>query len=99
MEKDKDCFFLKKGWPDFVKDNSLELGEFLVFRYNGSSAFTVRIFGRDGCKKKDDLPNDDTAPTRVKVEAMSEKESDSEQTCRKRANSGKSQTRPKRSRG
>ncbi|KAM7510272.1 hypothetical protein LguiB_009147 [Lonicera macranthoides] len=99
VEKDKGGLFLKKGWPDFVKDSSLELGEFLVFRYNGISAFSVRIFGRDGCKEEDDLPNDNTAPIRVKVEAASETESESERTCRKRTNSGKSQTTPKRSRG
>ena len=99
MEKYKGGLFLKKGWPDFVKDSSLVLGEFLVFRYNGSSAFTVRIFGRDGCKEEGDLPNDNTAPAHIKVEATSKTESESEWTCRKRTNSGKTQTTPKRSRG
>lgn len=46
---------LQNGWEKFVKDHSLELGDFLVFRYNGGLRFTVQIFGRTACEKEDNF--------------------------------------------
>ncbi|XP_057871066.2 B3 domain-containing protein Os01g0723500 isoform X2 [Cryptomeria japonica] len=43
----------EKGWQTFVSDHSLDLGDFLVFKYVGESYFTVKIFGRSGCEKWD----------------------------------------------
>ncbi|XVF17775.1 hypothetical protein REPUB_Repub10bG0152600 [Reevesia pubescens] len=43
--------FFKKGWRAFVKDNSLELGDFVVFSYVGRSIFGFTIFGRNACEK------------------------------------------------
>ncbi|KAK1311374.1 hypothetical protein QJS10_CPA08g00460 [Acorus calamus] len=49
-----------EGWSAFVSDNSLEVGEMIVFRYLGGSHFTVEIFDKTACekpftsKKKDD---------------------------------------------
>ncbi|XP_047342682.1 B3 domain-containing protein At3g06220-like [Impatiens glandulifera] len=36
------CF--KKGWINFVKDHSLSKREFLLFIYDGTETFTVRIY-------------------------------------------------------
>ncbi|CAH2043161.1 unnamed protein product [Thlaspi arvense] len=41
----------KRGWEKFANDQSLEFGDFLVFRYDGDSRFSVTIFAKDGCKK------------------------------------------------
>lgn len=43
--------FFRNGWPDFVKDNYLEIGDFLVFEYDGKSTFNVKIYGRNACEK------------------------------------------------
>ncbi|PIA50890.1 hypothetical protein AQUCO_01100002v1 [Aquilegia coerulea] len=43
--------FLCDEWRSFVKDNTLEFGDFLVFTYNGKSEFSVTIFGSDACEK------------------------------------------------
>ena len=43
--------FFWSGWHDFVKDNSLDIGDFLVFKYDGSSTFKVKIYGRNTCEK------------------------------------------------
>jgi len=45
--------FFDKGWPTFVKDNSIECGDSLVFRYDGNSHFTVQIFDRSSCEKEE----------------------------------------------
>ncbi|XVE87217.1 hypothetical protein DITRI_Ditri18aG0098400 [Diplodiscus trichospermus] len=47
---DKKLFF-DKGWKAFVKDNLLELGDFVVVNYVGRSAFGFTIFGRNACEK------------------------------------------------
>ncbi|XP_023914212.1 B3 domain-containing protein LOC_Os12g40080 [Quercus suber] len=44
--------FFWSGWHDFVKDNSLDIGDFLVFKYDGNSTmFKVKIYGRNTCEK------------------------------------------------
>ncbi|XP_022774141.1 B3 domain-containing protein At1g16640-like [Durio zibethinus] len=43
--------FFKKGWGAFVKDNLLELKDFVVFNYVGRSIFRLTIFGRNACEK------------------------------------------------
>ncbi|KAL5778387.1 hypothetical protein ACOSP7_011313 [Xanthoceras sorbifolium] len=47
---DNGVFFLD-GWRKFVKDNSLEGGDLLVFKYNGDCGFSVKIFGSSACEK------------------------------------------------
>ncbi|XP_058069232.1 B3 domain-containing protein Os01g0723500-like [Magnolia sinica] len=47
--------YLQNGWQEFVKDHSLQEYEFLVFRYDGDVHFTVQIFDRTACEKKDVL--------------------------------------------
>ncbi|PIA52393.1 hypothetical protein AQUCO_01000338v1 [Aquilegia coerulea] len=48
---DKD-FFLANGWKTFAEDYALELGEFVVFRYKGDNAFSVKVFGKNACEKE-----------------------------------------------
>lgn len=43
----------EQGWQTFVSDHSLDVGDFLVFKYVGTFHFTVQIFGRSGCEKRD----------------------------------------------
>ncbi|XP_057828620.2 B3 domain-containing protein Os01g0723500 isoform X2 [Cryptomeria japonica] len=40
-----------QGWENFVHDQRLELGDFLVFKYICRSKFKVWIFGKSGCEK------------------------------------------------
>lgn len=54
VNREKTGVFLKNGWNRFVKEKSLELGQFMVFRYNRrSSSFTVRLFGKNACMNED----------------------------------------------
>ncbi|KAM0948788.1 putative transcription factor B3-Domain family [Dioscorea sansibarensis] len=43
---------LEKGWGEFVVDHSLTTGDFLVFRYDNDSHFTVLIFDQNSCEKE-----------------------------------------------
>ncbi|CAN8277615.1 unnamed protein product [Cochlearia groenlandica] len=61
--QEKNCVLFTKGWCIFAKDQSLEFGDFLVFRYDGDSIFYVKIFAKDGCRK--DLCVVDERRTRV----------------------------------
>ncbi|KAH6819124.1 hypothetical protein C2S51_002727 [Perilla frutescens var. frutescens] len=49
-----DDWFFKKGWPEFVQENSLEEGDFLTFCFVGNSTFLVTIFSTNGCTVEDD---------------------------------------------
>ncbi|KAK9012422.1 hypothetical protein V6N11_040477 [Hibiscus sabdariffa] len=40
--------FLQRGWSDFVQHYSLDLEDFVVFRYEGHSLFNVIIFDKGG---------------------------------------------------
>ncbi|CAI9099064.1 OLC1v1035825C1 [Oldenlandia corymbosa var. corymbosa] len=40
------------GWTRFVKQNYLEMGDMLVFKYDGIRIFDVKIFGSDSCDKR-----------------------------------------------
>ncbi|KAM7485673.1 hypothetical protein LguiA_001682 [Lonicera macranthoides] len=80
MEEDENAVHFANGWQDFVKENSLQEGEFLVLRYNGSSSFTVRIFGKDVCMKDNYLAMEKIATANIKSEAASETESEAAST-------------------
>ncbi|XP_039011601.1 putative B3 domain-containing protein Os03g0621600 [Hibiscus syriacus] len=41
----------KNGWEAFVKDNLLEVGDFVFFSYVRISLFTITVFQNDGCVK------------------------------------------------
>lgn len=48
----EDGFYFQGGWSKFVFDNSLQIGEFLVFKYNGHHVFEVLVLGINGCVKE-----------------------------------------------
>ncbi|XP_021907673.1 putative B3 domain-containing protein Os03g0621600 isoform X2 [Carica papaya] len=52
VERVEGNLYFKNGWRKFVQDNSLELGDFLVFLYVGNSRFDVELYGRDCCQKE-----------------------------------------------
>ncbi|VVB18252.1 unnamed protein product [Arabis nemorensis] len=62
----------QKGWKNFVEDQSLEFGDFLVFCYDGDSRFSVTVFANDGIKK--DLGTIVTNTERSRVSVEKEKE-------------------------
>ncbi|XP_078439820.1 B3 domain-containing protein Os11g0197600-like isoform X2 [Wolffia australiana] len=47
-----DRLAFRGGWDKFVSDHSIVFGEFLVFGYSGDLSFSVRIFGRSGCERR-----------------------------------------------
>ncbi|KAI3500532.1 hypothetical protein L1887_36354 [Cichorium endivia] len=57
MNKIDDDIYFKTGWEKFVKDNSLEFGDFLIFYYNGGSNFYVSISGKNNCLKETKIAN------------------------------------------
>lgn len=52
LEELKNVVFFKDGWQEFVESHLLKLGDFLVFQYDGSHMFDVKIFSKNGCKKE-----------------------------------------------
>ncbi|XP_038689668.1 putative B3 domain-containing protein Os04g0346900 isoform X2 [Tripterygium wilfordii] len=55
LEEDEKGLFIKKGWQEFASDHSLKFGDFLIFNFDGKRQFDVKIFGTNGCLKKDVL--------------------------------------------
>ncbi|CAL5326299.1 unnamed protein product [Camellia sinensis] len=43
--------FFQNGWEEFAGDHGLKETDFLVFRYNGNSCFSVSIFDGSGCER------------------------------------------------
>ncbi|XP_042507251.1 putative B3 domain-containing protein At5g66980 [Macadamia integrifolia] len=76
LEQVDSNLFFQDGWKGFVKDQSLKLGEFLVFIYDGNSVFDVKIFGINGCEKQETLvyKNYDQAASNLKKEEQPESE-------------------------
>ncbi|XP_039126741.1 B3 domain-containing protein Os11g0197600-like [Dioscorea cayenensis subsp. rotundata] len=54
---------LDKGWGEFVVDHSLTTGDFLVFRYDSDSHFTVLIFDQNSCEKETAFSAKPSKPT------------------------------------
>lgn len=48
-----DQFVFGDGWKGFVADQSLAMGDFLLFRYDGNSRFKVLVFDSTACEKKE----------------------------------------------
>nr|GEU68275.1 putative B3 domain-containing protein At5g66980 [Tanacetum cinerariifolium] len=75
IKQEKNGVFMENGWNRFVNDKSLELGQFMVFRYSKLlTSFTVRIFGRDACK------SEDQACEKPLIRVKEEEESDQDST-------------------
>ncbi|XP_031501722.1 putative B3 domain-containing protein Os03g0621600 [Nymphaea colorata] len=49
--KDSYSMYFQNGWREFVEHHYLQTGEFLVFRYDGSMQFDIKIFDRSACEK------------------------------------------------
>lgn len=47
---------LQSGWKAFVTAHDLQMGDFLVFSYDGISKLKVLIFGPSGCEKVHSRP-------------------------------------------
>ncbi|KAK2639237.1 hypothetical protein Ddye_027032 [Dipteronia dyeriana] len=60
-------YFLN-GWKKFVKDNSIESEDLLIFRYNGQFGFNVKVFGQDACEKIEKKANETSYMNKVKLE-------------------------------
>ncbi|KAJ0054390.1 hypothetical protein Pint_01106 [Pistacia integerrima] len=43
--------FMEDGWPEFVRDNSLRIKDFLLFHYEGKMLFSVTIFYPNGVER------------------------------------------------
>ncbi|XP_048442609.1 putative B3 domain-containing protein Os03g0621600 [Pyrus x bretschneideri] len=54
-EERENGLFFHGGWQGFVKDHSLEIGNFLVFDYDGDSKFEVTIYDRSASEKDVEL--------------------------------------------
>ena len=52
VQKIDQWFFFQKGWREFVEENFIESGDFLVFHYVGNSKFEVVIYGKHCCEKE-----------------------------------------------
>lgn len=70
--------WLTKGWPCFKSDHHLNCGDFLIFKYDRSSSFEIKIFSVRGCRKEETFAICNTTPD-VKFE-----HSKGEQNCSKR---------------
>lgn len=57
--------WLQKGWLDFVDKYSIKCGYFLVFKYEGGSRFSVRIF--DLSTTEIDYPNSSAGTSNKKA--------------------------------
>ncbi|XP_016501194.1 B3 domain-containing protein REM16-like [Nicotiana tabacum] len=49
---DENGLLINQGWEKFHKDNHIEGGEFLLFRYDGALQFTIRIFSKNGMERE-----------------------------------------------
>ncbi|XP_075510074.1 B3 domain-containing protein REM17-like isoform X1 [Primulina tabacum] len=49
--EDEECYFTQ-GWPKFVEDLGLRMGEFLLFRLAGKSIIHVSVYGISGCERE-----------------------------------------------
>ncbi|EEF52477.1 conserved hypothetical protein [Ricinus communis] len=44
--------YFEEGWEDFVKHHGLNLGDFVVFEYNGDLVFDAIVFDSSACEKE-----------------------------------------------
>ncbi|KAL7157899.1 hypothetical protein ABFS83_02G107200 [Erythranthe nasuta] len=72
---DDDDWFIEKGWPEFVKENSVEESDFLIFTYARNAVFDIKIFSKNGCLKiVDNLPDDE--PSESESENLEDNQSE-----------------------
>ncbi|XP_018730934.2 B3 domain-containing protein REM16-like [Eucalyptus grandis] len=44
LMEEEGALYFGGGWPQFVEDHSVQIGDFLVFWYDGEDGFDVRVF-------------------------------------------------------
>lgn len=49
--EDEECYFTH-GWPKFVEDLGLRMGEFMLFWLSGKSIIHVSVYGISGCERE-----------------------------------------------
>ncbi|XP_054799393.1 B3 domain-containing protein Os01g0723500-like isoform X2 [Prosopis cineraria] len=52
LVKEGNDLFLHHGWPTFLEDHTIEVGDLLVFRFEGHLSFTVLVFDQRACEKE-----------------------------------------------
>ncbi|KAI9181483.1 hypothetical protein LWI28_015392 [Acer negundo] len=72
------CFL--NGWQKFFKDNSIEYGDFLIFRYDGHRGFSFKILGKSGCEKLESSAKGTSYMNEVKLEGGEEEKEKEEET-------------------
>ncbi|KAJ4963692.1 hypothetical protein NE237_023631 [Protea cynaroides] len=70
-------FCFTEGWADFVADNDIRIGYFVVFSYEGAMVFNVRIFNLCACEKEYSYPQPLVA---IPMEAQKQENNDREET-------------------
>ncbi|KAI3877350.1 hypothetical protein MKX03_026407 [Papaver bracteatum] len=53
VNKSQDGIFFEKGWEVFVRENGIHIYDFLVFRYDGSMQFSVKVFDMRGVPREE----------------------------------------------
>ncbi|XP_048547489.1 B3 domain-containing protein Os03g0212300-like [Triticum urartu] len=62
--------YLGPGWEHFARAHELQLGYFLVFRYDGDATFTVKMFDNTMCRMYYQQDDDATAGMTRSKEGM-----------------------------
>ncbi|XP_026390408.1 B3 domain-containing protein REM23-like isoform X1 [Papaver somniferum] len=55
VKKSQDVIYLEKGWEVFVQVNGIQKYDFLVFRYEGSMQFSIKVFNMHGVPREECL--------------------------------------------
>ncbi|KAK4441170.1 B3 domain-containing protein REM9 [Sesamum alatum] len=63
-------WYFRKDWPQFCEENSLQIGDFVIFNYKGDNLFDFILLGHDACEKKG------VGALRVKEEEVHEHDND-----------------------
>ncbi|CAM8942091.1 unnamed protein product [Rhodiola kirilowii] len=71
VEDGKDLYFTD-GWRDFVKDNMIQDGEFLFFKFHGNLIFSITMYDKSMCEKRDLFINICSRGRDSKIEAGGE---------------------------
>ncbi|CAM8998639.1 unnamed protein product [Rhodiola kirilowii] len=78
LEKDRDGLFFRNSWPEFVMDNNLGFADVLMFIYEGSNKFLVKIFDPSGLKRNMVLTVRNEEEVAVEIPIVDDEESDVE---------------------
>jgi hypothetical protein len=51
--------FLHSGWRRFALSHAIDVGHFVVFKYNGHNEFSVTVFDKTMCRRHYHSDEDD----------------------------------------